>query len=337
MSEETPGAFPDFKTEYTGLRPILEKFELELRHQLDELLAQESVSLAVPVQSRVKDWDSIEEKLVRKPRDWGSIRDLPDLVGLRAILLFNRDVEKLRSVLSGRFHVLQQENKGELLEESQFGYLSIHLLIELPHQWLAVPSMADFGGLKAEVQIRTVAQHIWAEVSHKLQYKQENSVPPHVRRAIFRVSALLEFVDLELERILEERDQYQRNVGPPYISEALNVDSLARLLDTHLPRENKDAIEPYAELLDDLRAFSITTQAQLIALLEKHREDILFHEAESVEAIQSDEKLQQLHEGIQDRWKRGVFFTHVGLVRAALAFEFQEDWLAYQGDEDETE
>ena len=99
MSEETPGAFPDFKTEYTGLRPILEKFELELRHQLDELLAQESVSLAVPVQSRVKDWDSIEEKLVRKPRDWGSIRDLPDLVGLRAILLFNRDVEKLRSVL----------------------------------------------------------------------------------------------------------------------------------------------------------------------------------------------------------------------------------------------
>ncbi|HSH76965.1 MAG TPA: hypothetical protein VLA19_00350 [Herpetosiphonaceae bacterium] len=61
------------------------------------------------------------------------------------------------------------------------------------------------------------------------------------------------------------------------------------------------------------------------------------HEAQTVEAIQSDETLQELHEGNQDRWKRGVFFTHVGLIRAALAFEFQEDWLAYRADENETE
>jgi ppGpp synthetase/RelA/SpoT-type nucleotidyltranferase len=31
------------------------------------------------------------------------------------------------------------------------------------------------GGLRAEVQVRTTAQHIWAAASHKLQYKHEES------------------------------------------------------------------------------------------------------------------------------------------------------------------
>lgn len=57
-------------------------------------------------------------------------------------------------------------------------------------------------GLKAEVQVRTVTQHVWAAASHVLQYKQEASVPLPVRRSIYRVSALLETVDLEFERVL---------------------------------------------------------------------------------------------------------------------------------------
>jgi ppGpp synthetase/RelA/SpoT-type nucleotidyltranferase len=59
-----------------------------------------------------------------------------------------------------------------------------------------------------ELQLRTLAQHIWAVASHKLQYKREASVPVPIRRSINRVSALLEMVDLEFDRVLLEREQY---------------------------------------------------------------------------------------------------------------------------------
>jgi hypothetical protein len=144
------------------------------------------------------------------------------------------------------------------------------------------------------------------------------------------VSALLETVDLELERILEQREQYQQTLRTSPPTELLNVDLLARVLDTHLPAQNKDEIESYAELLVDLTYFSITTPEQLIEILTKHHDAILAHDAASVDAIRSDEELQALNEPDEDRLARGVFFTHVGLTRTALAFEYGDAWLQYR-------
>ena len=87
-------------------------------------------------------------------------------------------------------------------------YQSLHYIIRIPKHWLKVSTFADLGELKAEIQLRTLAQHIWAATSHKLQYKHEDSVPPPIRRSIYRVSALLETVDLEFERVLAERGTY---------------------------------------------------------------------------------------------------------------------------------
>ena len=81
----------------------------------------------------------------------------------------------------------------------------------MPDDWLNVPTFREFKGLRAELQIRTLAQQLWAAASHKLQYKRESSVPYPIRRSIHRVAALLETVDLELERVLSERDPHLSN------------------------------------------------------------------------------------------------------------------------------
>lgn len=99
---------------------------------------------------------------------------------------------------------------------------------------LSVPSLNTLGGLAAEIQVRTMAQHIWAASSHVLQHKNESNVPLPVSRSIHRVSALLETVDFELERVLIDRERYSAEINLSS-EEPLNVDSLRKLLDSLLP------------------------------------------------------------------------------------------------------
>jgi putative GTP pyrophosphokinase len=138
--------------------------------------------------------------------------------------------------------------------------------------------------LKAEIQVRTTAQHIWAVASHTLQYKHEESVPLSVRRAIHRVSALLETVDLEFERVLEQREAYRSQSITSRQDEALNTDLLEEMLGQLLPPDNKKKSgEKYGELLDDLMAFGIDTQNSLINLLNEHKDEILRADQDMVE------------------------------------------------------
>ncbi|MDD5094450.1 MAG: RelA/SpoT domain-containing protein [Dehalococcoidia bacterium] len=193
---------------YELVVPLAERFCNKLTEQIQELLVPAEVSLAVPIEKRVKSWDSLREKIANKNLKVKNAQDIEDLVGIRLILLFQRDVLKTCEIVAKNFDVLNIEDTRQRLGDSELGYQSVHYQIKLPKSWLVVPSFASFDGLCAEIQMRTVAQHIWAVASHTLQYKHEHGVPRPIRRAIHRVSALLETVDLEFERALQEREAY---------------------------------------------------------------------------------------------------------------------------------
>ena len=190
------------RSEYESRFPVASRFAEACVKQLITLIEETSIALGVPIESRLKTWNSIAEKIERKQMELVAIQDLDDFVGLRLILLFQRDLEEIHSLLNQNFNIIRFENTFGRLEETQFGYQSVHYIVTMPEQWLGVPTMSDFQGYRAEIQVRTLAQHIWAAASHKLQYKQEKNVPPPLRRSIHRVSAILETVDLEFERLL---------------------------------------------------------------------------------------------------------------------------------------
>ena len=266
------------------------------------------------------------------------LTDLNDLVGLRLILQFRRDIDKVCKLISRHFSVITKHDTQDRLKDDQFGYSSIHFVVEMPEPWLSVPTLADMRGLHAEIQVRTTAQHIWAAASHTLQYKREESVPPQIRRSIYRVSALLETVDLEFERLLEEREKYREEIVDTEIirqvdlDEKLNVDLIEKILDDMLPRNNKDPLEEeYEELLEDLFTFNIVNRRQLTELLRKHLDSVMKNEVHEV--VQYREQLREGNEELigtsRVRTERGVFFTHVGLVRTALGSEFGSKWESY--------
>lgn len=147
-----------------------------------------------------------------------------------------------------------------------------------------------------------------------------------LKRAIYRVSALLETVDLEFERVLLERDSYRAEVAQtPSLMELLNVDTLQQILDASWPSANKDADgESYASLLTDLSWFGITTPSSLKQLISKWHDVVLAEDAKTVAEIRQDPK--NSNRAKKERIDAGVFFVHAGLTRVALSKEFPDKW-----------
>ena len=143
------------------------------------------------------------------------------------------------------------------------------------------------GDLYAEIQLRTLAQHIWAEVSHELQYKTKIDVPDNLIRPIYRASALLETVDLEFERLLVEREEYRSQISAQ-IDQELNVDNIESILDKFLPAENKDVYEEYAALHNELIKAGIKTTAQLRSFVRDNLEWIIEHDQKRVKSEVED-------------------------------------------------
>lgn len=320
------------EAEHQALGPQLERFRGECIRQVTSLLERTDATLAMPIESRVKTWESIQEKLDRKGYALGSVRELPDLVGARLILLYRRDVDPICALLAATFEVVEREDTLDRLTESQFGYASIHFILRFPTPWLALPTLGAFTGFQVELQVRTAAQHIWAAASHTLQYKHEAGVPPPVRRAIHRVSALLETVDLEFERVLAERAAYVARADDVSAAEPLNVDLLARVVAEVWPPEwrgRRDQPDRYAELLEDLNHFGVGDPETLRATLHRRREAVLRELAQHAERRRAEGSRQAggFDAAIPERAGRGGGF--VRLTREALRAEFGERWDRY--------
>ncbi len=287
--------------------------------EMGEIISKKGLSLGVPIESRVKDWASIVEKIDRKSLNIKSVRDLDDLIGVRVILLFRSDLHQVDEAITQTFHVLGSEDTGDRLGSSQFGYQSRHYIIQLPPGWLGVPSMAALGDLRVELQVRTLAQHIWAAASHKLQYKHENSVPEPLLRSISRVAALLETVDLEFIRVLDERSEYQqRSVNDKSEAEPINVDLVGSVLDEVFPRENKKEIESLDSLIADIKGLGIESIGEFRKIMNENKDYALQKERETV----ASRIAESTEEERSPRLRKGVFYAHVGLARQALKKHF---------------
>lgn len=314
------------QNDYNQIKPNSEKFMAALCDQIENLLSMHSITLGVPLECRVKSFESISQNIERNKLSLKSVIELDDLVGIRLILLFKRDVEKIHEIMMKTFNIIRYEDTGARLTETQFGYQSVHYIIKIPKSWLNVPSFHDFIVFKAEVQVRTLAQHIWAATSHVLQYKQEASVPPPIMRSIYRVSAILETVDLEYERLLVERESYITKVDTSQEDIKLNVDLVQKILDELLPAENKASDESYSELIEDLLYFGIDTVGKLRQLIRSNLSEVLKEDKLLVKNVLEDKKSPLRP---TERLKRGVFFVHVGLARVAIEKQFGNEWSKY--------
>lgn len=250
----------EFQQQYNQRHPGYERLATNLQQALKSFLSEQGVPY-LDVLFRVKDADSAYEKISRKEYEH-PFEDIEDWSGLRIICYYPDDVAEICTILEKEFDVQTQEDTATRLAPHEFGYRSTHLILTVKDAWMSTPNYRGLAGFKAEVQIRTILMHAWAEIEHKLQYKSTEQVPEQFQRKLYRLSAKFEEADEQFDELRKGIAEYRATVREivaddisAFRTQELNLDTLEAFLNAALAEREKT----YAgDLLDELIKADVT-------------------------------------------------------------------------------
>ena len=199
--------------QYGQRQPLYEEFASALGTLLVQILRDRGIALHA-ITHRAKEPDSLLRKLSNPGRSYGALEQVTDLAGVRVITYFHDDVDRAAEILKSEF-TIDAANSIDMrarLDPDRFGYLSLHFVVSLSPARSQLPEYRRFTGLPAELQIRSLLQHAWAEIEHDLGYKSAQSVPSPIRRRFSRLAGMLELADAEFAAIRDASANYQDQV-----------------------------------------------------------------------------------------------------------------------------
>jgi putative GTP pyrophosphokinase len=189
-----------------GYARVLNIMERKIRSAL------EAVSLRPTIKGRIKSFDSWYAKRIRLLRQAKALDREPipitDVIALKAVCPFLGDLSRAERTICSAFKVIEIERKGSERSFREFGYESIHLLVQLPPELMK--SVEGLDAPVVEVQLRTILQEAWAEVEHELVYKAEfTPFDEPMKRKLAALNANLSLSDIIFQEILD----YQRRLN----------------------------------------------------------------------------------------------------------------------------
>src|SRR5689334_4607418 len=202
MSEPKRRSPAEWGGEFGKVRGSFIDFTKSLETLLEALLEHRQIEVAA-LECRTKKPDSFIDKIVKKNEKYADpLREMTDLTGARIIVYYPADVARVDELIEAEFDVDWENSSraGADVEPERFGYRSDHYVVSMNDRG-ALAEWKRFDGFKAEIQVRTVMQHAWAAVDHKLRYKREVDIPQALRRRLSRLSALLEVADEQFAAI----------------------------------------------------------------------------------------------------------------------------------------
>lgn len=174
-------------------------------------------------------------------------------------------MEKINQIINREFNVRELLDKANLLEPDRFGYRSLHFVITVRRKWLSAPNYRGLDDLKAEVQVRTILMHAWADIEHKLVYKKTEHIPDQFKRTLYRLSAIFEVADEQFDNLRKDREKYleqlvseeAKETGEFDVDQGMNLDSLQAFLDFYIPDLESRGVWTRS-LLDELTRLNLS-------------------------------------------------------------------------------
>lgn len=301
------------------------------------------------IKARTKTFESYYGKYLRHVREGIVPPLITDLMGIRVICPFMEDLEKARAIIQDNFMVVEVERKGGRYSFMEFGYESIHLLLEITDD--ISRGLGDSGCKVAEVQIRTTLQDAWAEVEHELFYKAEFAPIEEKKwkRKLYAVNANLYIADVIFQeirvyqkalngRLMERRDSFFRKVeesadafilpdgspaeNPPEAAEPVSgtspdgADSL--LLDAltfHNEKRFEDAVTTYSRIFAEQNP-----EDSVRSIIYKHRGMAYFAQSKYGEAISDFSNAIRLDgKSHAPLYYRGIAYSEMGRYEEAVS------------------
>ena len=201
--------------------------------------------LSCQVSHRAKDVSSFVKKAYLKQYDdpWEQITDK---AGIRIVVQHSGLLDPALALVDNSLKVLRVEDgRKEPDREERLQYPRLHVQV----QSFGDQQSPDGTPYECEVQIRTEAADVWSRMSHSLMYKPGAAdVPTDVRRSLYRLIALVELYDSEVERgvnalaehpdftrsnrLLAEAERVYRTFSEHSYNRELSQDIIDVLLDT---------------------------------------------------------------------------------------------------------
>ena len=264
MHSETPEIEKRIRAQveaYSNLKSVYEELTEFLTAVFSR--AMRKMEIMAIVSSRAKEVRSFAEKVVRKQDKYSDpVNQFDDLCGSRIIVNFVNEIDPVCDFIRRYFDIDEagSEDVAQRLDVSQFGYRGVHLTISLnkkkieklyddmnlgpkganikpPSAMLyrhrsekecTANKLTPGPKFKAEVQVRTLLQHAWAECAHDRIYKSDFDVPDKLIRDTNRIAAALENADSEFVRAIKGVESYRTYYGA-YMTKADQQNEMKKL------------------------------------------------------------------------------------------------------------
>ena len=198
------------------------ELKVKLRGMRKQYQDEEQHSPIEFVTGRVKPFESIKEKMVRRHVQADRLeQDMQDIAGLRIMCQFVEDIYQVVDLLRQRSDMTILEERDYISNVKPSGYRSYHIVIEYPVQLITGEKR-----ILAEIQVRTLAMNFWATIEHSLNYKYQGAFPEELSARLQRAAEAAFHLDNEMSEIREE------------IQEAQNLFSYKKATQTAQPGED---------------------------------------------------------------------------------------------------
>lgn len=135
-------------------------------------------------ESRVKTFESFIRKVVEKRAKGESFDDpferIHDLSAVRIVTYFQEDLDTLEKMIDGMItervdlEPYPDPDKAKKIKKPEVvGYTGIHYLVGLRPDRTALLEYEELSGLWCEIQLKTIFDHAWSQVDHRLRFKSE--------------------------------------------------------------------------------------------------------------------------------------------------------------------
>lgn len=229
--------------------------------------------LKIPPSFRAKDETSfITKALYRKKPYKDPLLNIEDKIGTRVVMLTTADVSEVSALLMAYEQWVPKKDRDPFdaikNRPDVFDYQSIHLVVKpLENNGIFPENVVNL--LTCEIQIRTLLQHAYAEISHDSTYKGPHKNDREIQRKLAKSMALMEATDDYFCDIFKLMNDVKRK-------EQLYLDELSnRFLDVRPDFTKEQADTVLTKLVFELLADRDVSLTDLDRFLAKKQEEIV--------------------------------------------------------------
>ncbi|WP_051685342.1 hypothetical protein [Clostridium sp. KNHs205] len=160
--------------------------------------------IKIPVEPRIKAIDSIIEKAFIRKSYEDPYNMITDKVGIRFVVLLESQIKIIKALIEDNENWDYSEDVDYIKNKTEtpelFTYQSVHYIVRNRNE-LTFNEYNITQGTPCEIQVRTLEQHAYAEISHDMIYKKNANINSEVKRFLARSMALNEATDDLFERV----------------------------------------------------------------------------------------------------------------------------------------